>query len=309
LWKPQGVERFSWENVESQVWERQYSEYTPPKLSEDKQRSAEQLRIQMGIPLADWFVCLHVRESGYHLDPFKNRNGTILDYIEGIKTITAAGGWVVRLGDPSMTQLAPMERVIDYPHTHFKSELMDVYLISQCRFFVAANSGPTDVATLFWKPMIRLNFSEWILAFPLQDTDLGITKHIFSRAHNRFLSLKEILDAPFGYQTFNYSSDDYVLVDNSSDEIRDVIEEFLSRRESVELSELQISFNEGRITQLRRWFDQQNFEGGDANLYRIASRGTPAAGAIGKTYLEQNWLVDNLEKSGVRPPVAPASVR
>ena len=304
LWRPDGVNEFSWEAVETQNWEQQYYEYSPPRLREDRQRSAEQLLVQMGIPQTDWFACLHVRESGYHQDTYDNRNGSIQNYLQGIKSITDAGGWVVRLGDPSMTPLPHMKRVIDYPHTRFKSELMDIYLTSQCRFFVAATSGATDVASLFWKPMIRINSSGWAISFPLRKTDLGIIKHIYSLACNRFLSLKEILDGPFGYEDFNYASDEYILVENTPEEIRDVIEEFLTRPVDFEYSELQKSFNEGRVLQIQRWFDEQNSRGDPANLYRIGSRVDSVAGVLGHKYLEQNWLEDSLERSGVRPPIA-----
>jgi len=308
LWQPDGVDNFSWDIVEKQNWKQQYHEYTPPRLRKDKQLSAEQLMVQMGIPSTDWFACLHVRESGYHLDTYNNRNASVQNYLEGIKSITAAGGWVVRLGDPSMTPLPHMERVIDYPHTRFKSELMDIYLTSQCRFYVAATSGATDVASLFWKPMIRVNFSGWAISYPLRKTDIGLIKHIYSLSRNRFLSLQEILEGPFGYEEFNYSSDGYILVENTAEEIREVIEEFLTRPVNYEYSELQKSFNEGRVRQMRRWFDEQDHSGGTANLYRIASRVDSVTGALGQKYLEQNWLVDNLERSGVRPPIAAATV-
>ena len=156
--------------------------------------------------------------------------------------------------------------------------------------------------------MIRVNFSGWTISFPLRETDLGIIKHIYSLSCNRFLSLKEILEGPFGFEDFNYSSDGYILVETTADEIRDVIEEFLTRPGNYEYSELQKSFNEGRIRQVRRWFDQQNFSQPPANLYRIASRVDSVAGALGHKYLEQNWLIDNLEKSGVRPPIETATV-
>ena len=36
-----------------------------------------------------------------------------MDYIKACKTITMAGGWVFRMGDPSMTKLPKMNGVID----------------------------------------------------------------------------------------------------------------------------------------------------------------------------------------------------
>ena len=94
-------------------WDEQYARYRSPRLTESKSRSAERLRVEMGIPLSDWFVALHVREDG-DLD---YRNSSIGNYPDAIRVITRAGGWVVRLGDASMTPMPDMERVIDYAHS------------------------------------------------------------------------------------------------------------------------------------------------------------------------------------------------
>jgi putative glycosyltransferase (TIGR04372 family) len=303
LWKPVGVDHFSWDIVAKQNWRQQYAEFVPPELLDNHHRRAERIRIQMGIPLDDWFVCLHVRESGYRNDTDNNRNATIHNYIDGINAITAAGGWVVRLGDRSMTPLPAMDRVIDYPHTRFKSELMDIYLVSQCRIYVGTNSGPCEVAVLFCKPTVLVNVTEWSLAYPVKMGDLEIIKHVFSSRQNRFLSIKEILAEPFGWQDFGPGSDGNVLIENTPNEIREVIEEVLTMQEDWIYSGLQESFNEGRRKQIYRWFDQpEQFgraspEGSIFRMYRVAARCDAVLGTLGQRYLEQNWLVDNLKSS------------
>ena len=300
LWKPNGVNYFFWEIIGSLDWRRQYEEYVPPKMIEHSRRFSEEMRVQMGIPLSDWFVCLHVRESGFRNNTDK-RDSSIENYVEGVRIITDAGGWVVRIGDPSMTPLPQMERVVDYPHTRFKTELMDIYLISHCRFFIGTNSGPSDVATLFKKPMLLVNMTEWTVAFPLNKGDIAIIKHIYSRSRNRFLSMKEILDEPFDWQDFGGGLDEYLMVENTSYEIRQVIGEFLSGPKNFEYSELQKKFNKRRNKQIHRWFDHPNPFGRGApedehsRMYRVASRWNSAAGTLGQQYLEGNWLADSLE--------------
>ena len=157
LWRPRRANSFSLKSVADLHWPRQYEEYTPPTLTADRQRRAEQRRVQMGLPLAGWFVCLHVSENC----PRIPRNASIHNYFEAIKVVTNAGGWVVRLGDPSMTPLPSMERVIDYAHSRHRSESLDLYLISQCHFFVGLSSGPPLVATLFRKPLVIVNMTQW----------------------------------------------------------------------------------------------------------------------------------------------------
>jgi putative glycosyltransferase (TIGR04372 family) len=230
------------------------------------------------------------------------RNASIQTYIEGIKVITAAGGWVVRIGDPTMTTLPQMDRVIDYPHTRFKSELMDIYLMSQCSFLVGTNSGPADVAFLFQTRMLLINIPDWFATFSTRRGDVVIVKHIFSRSRGRFLSIQEILDEPHGLPPLSPMPDDHYLVDNSPEEIRDVIEEFLTTGKDYQHTELQEVFNHGLKRQMDRWFQQTQFEtatseGPGMEAYRFASRAHPIQCAVGQRYLKQNWLVDNLEKS------------
>jgi len=300
LWKPDGLNSFSWKSVEQQNWKRQYEEFIPPRLNQEKHRYAEQIRVRMGIPLSDWFVCLHVPEAQTcHI-----RHSTINNYLEAIRIVTVAGGWIVRLGSATMTPLSDMERVIDYAHTPHKSELMDIYLISQCRFFLGSNSGPPAVAFLFRRPYILVNITEWSLALPLNRGDLALTKHVFSRSRNRFLSVKEMLEEPFSIQVFgSTSANEYIMVENTPEEIREVVNEFLNTPASYEYSDLQIMFNDGRANQIAKGLDQGDPQWPDISpnehlfqQYRLASR-MDSAGTLGQRYLEQNWLVDQLQES------------
>jgi len=303
LWKPLEVDSFSLEVVKEQNWAQQYEDYIPPTLTENRHIFAEQERIKMGIPLTDWFVCLHVSQN----HPPIPRNATIDNYIQAIKVITGAGGWVVRIGDTSMTPLPPMKHVIDYPFTQYKSELMDLYLISQCRFFIGNSSGPPMVATLFKKPKIIVNMTVWSIDFPIRKGDLALMKHIFSRSLNRFLSIKEILEEPHAVEVFATVSDGYEVVENTSEEIQEIVEEFLLNQEPFEYSDLQKDFNKARSNQIRLWLDQGEpkswpgvpIDSIATQQYRIGSLVDASAGTLGKRYLEQNWLIDDLKNGRV----------
>ena len=184
------------------------------------------------------------------------RNASIQNYIEGIKAITDAGGWVVRLGEPGLPKLPVMERVIDYAHSPYKSELMDIYLISECRFFVGHSSGPNIVANLLRKPLLLVNMTEWVASTLLKKGDLGIIKHVFSYSRNRYLGIKEVLEEPSLVQFDGIPADDYEIVENSSEEIREAIEEFLKRQDPYVNSISQNIYNEVRKKELRRCLEK-----------------------------------------------------
>jgi putative glycosyltransferase (TIGR04372 family) len=178
----------------------------------------------------DWFVCLHVREAGFRDDFGRRewRNSSISNYIPAIKAITEAGGWVIRMGDNTMTPLPQMDHVIDYPFSQFKSDLMDIYLISECKFYIASHSGIHDVALLFQKPIITPNMVSWTTGYPLRKGDLGIMKHVYSHLQSRFLSIKELFESGWAVQDITDSlSQDYKMYENSPEEIKALICEYL----------------------------------------------------------------------------------
>jgi putative glycosyltransferase (TIGR04372 family) len=301
LWQPKiKMKNFSWEVVYSYDWEAQINGYLPVRLCKESLDKAQKIRSEMGIPKEDWFVCLHVREGGFRNDWNRRewRNATISNYIPAIQTITEAGGWVIRMGDNTMAPLPKIDRVIDYPHSPFKSDLMDIYLISNCQFYIGAHSGILDVAVLFQKPMIIPNMNAWTFGYPCKAFDIGITKHIYSCSQRRFLSIKEMFEGSWSMQEVSGSlGEDFKMYENSPEEIKTLVCEYMdSTKFGVKkLTPLQEEANRQRVLQAYRLFEEGKVPG-DADdcinmveKYRIASRIESSVGALGRTFLEDNW--------------------
>jgi putative glycosyltransferase (TIGR04372 family) len=302
LWRPTAATGFSLLAAEALDWAGQYAEPLAVCLDAAKVRRAEKQRLEMGIPLSDWFACVHIRESGFYGDHVlgPSRNADIHNCIEGMKVITAAGGWVVRLGDPSMTPLPPLVRVVDYPHTRFKSEFMDLYLVSRCRFVVCTNSGPSELARLFQVPVVFVNLTDMAAEFPTRRGELAVIKHVYSQSRRRFLSLRELLDEPFECQAHGYPGPDYVMVENTPEEIKTVITEFLDHEQRGHYTPLQEAFREGRRRQIRRWLERgaclvSHPAWQVTEQYWLASR-LALEGTLGRDFLERNWDEDELNR-------------
>ena len=305
IYKPHDVNYFSWEFVEMQDWGNQHQNYLPPKLKKNKKDIAAQIRVQLGIPLDSWYVCLHFRTNEMH----SNRNQTIENCKKGIEAINNAGGWVVRLGDNSMPPLPNMDKVIDYAHSSFKSELMDLYLISECKFLIGISSGPYVVSNLLKKPVLSINMTDWGASMILKKNDLAIPKHVYSLSKKRFFSVKEVLDHPKMVQIYGNTLGDFELIENSSDEICEAIEEFLNRTSSNEYSDLQSKYNDARRNQLRRCLQKGEpkaewmpiFRGvPKRDLYMESYRMSAAvdlSGTLANSYLEKNWYRDDFNYS------------
>jgi len=296
LWKPDArITSFSWDFVAKYNWQSQLAAPLQVSLGKQKKIIAENLRCEMGLPKEAWFVCLHVREGGFHNDHCTERNANILNYIGAIEEVTSRGGWVVRMGDATMTKLPLMERVIDYPFTKYKSALMDIYLISECRVYIGMMSGIYDVALLFQRPMIMTNMSNWMWTFPIKMGDMGVMKHIYSKSKNRFLSIREWLAEPFEAMSFMALGNDYKFFENDSQELKAVVREFFERGDNWERSQLQRQFDELRVCNGKKLISESVISNDvfETNQrYRLASRLDSAVGVLGSEYLQKNWEHD-----------------
>lgn len=202
-------------------------------LSAEEKARGDAARRALGIPDGAWYVCLHVRERGYkssHHAVQDALNADIRTYKAAIERITARGGWVVRMGDPSMSRLPSMPRTVDYAHSPAKVDWLDIYLCATCRFYVGVSSGLAYVPPLFGVPCVLTN---WLPTGtrPWHAQSLYIPKRYALGAANRPARFDEILSPPIGW-TLNYAHaarDGLRLIDNTSEEIDEVVAEMLRR--------------------------------------------------------------------------------
>jgi putative glycosyltransferase (TIGR04372 family) len=298
LWQPkETMPAFSWDVVRAYDWPAQLREQLRISLPANRLRQLESARARLGLPAEAWFACLHVRESGFHGDSISERNATISNYTLAIAEITKRGGWVVRMGDSSMTPMPPMENVIDYPFGPEKSAQMDIYLISACRVYVGMSSGIFDVAQLLQRPIVLTNMSNWLFPYPQKQGDLGVFKHIFSKSRNRYLSIQEwMAEGWSGVSFVEAMQGDYVLHENTPEELRAAVAEFFERNGDVEPTPLQQALQKQRLGEGTKCLEMEvvkNDEFSDFHQrYRLASRLESTVGLISNEYLHANWQRD-----------------
>ena len=239
LWRRNKKEKYSYERVRKWNWGHELQTYLEINLPKKSLLRAKEIRLKMGLPEDAWFVCLHNREGGYYSQAkgYKEgqvkviRNADIKNYIKAIKYITKNGGWVVRIGDQNMTKLPKMKNVIDYPFTEYKSDLMDIYLLKECNFFIGPRSGIAETAIMFQKPAVFVNWIAELNFLPWLSGSLVIYKHIFHNKLDRFLSLKDMLHFTLYRDSYmDTSTNTYDLIENSEEEIYCVVKEFLNNK-------------------------------------------------------------------------------
>jgi putative glycosyltransferase (TIGR04372 family) len=201
----------------------------------EKIRIADYLK-SLGVPKDAWYVCLHVREPGFHHSWDKlypsMRDADINDYSLAIKEIVKAGGWVIRMGDPSMKPLPPMRNVVDYAHSSLRTPLADVLLLAGCRFFMATNSGYVNIASMYYVPCALTNWVPLGGPLPVQQ-DLMIPKLLKNKITDKYLSLEEMYQTELAF-VMNWSElpADIELVPNSPEELACMAKEMLAQCDS-----------------------------------------------------------------------------
>jgi putative glycosyltransferase (TIGR04372 family) len=199
------------------------------------QKAGKKTLRKMGLGPNDWFVTLHIRSTGYHKESNRSmqvhRNADIEDYLLAIRAITNAGGWVIRMGDASMAPLPVMDRLIDYPHTEFKSEECDIFLAASAKFFIGTTSGLMNTVMSFGTPCLLVNcvsnyFQLW------NNRVLFTLKPLWSHVERRYLSVAEITEERFRWKIFNINQLMSMGIEphaNSAEEIEAATLEMLER--------------------------------------------------------------------------------
>jgi len=234
----------------------------------DKERGWNCLK-HLGVPSNAWFVGLHVRDDGLG----NNRDADINTYRLAIESITRRGGWVIRMGNPSMAPLSSMPQVIDYAHSDARSDWMDVFLWASCRFYIGTRSGPAYVPPTFGVPVVMTNLFPIAMPFPYQN--IGIYKLYWVEKEKRYMSFGEAYASHVELaETKKYVASLGIRpVDNTPDEINDIVLEMLELLDgtvkySIEDEQLQerfkkirpnfkneVGINVGRVGRefLRKW--------------------------------------------------------
>jgi putative glycosyltransferase (TIGR04372 family) len=188
-----------------------------------------------GVPKGAWFVCVHARDGGYSPrdeSVHNYRNMSAENLLSAMREIVARGGWCILMGDSSSKPLEPMRGVVDYAHHPARSAELDIILCATCRFFLGNTSGLFLVSSVFGVPSALTNQIPFA-ATGFRHGDLSIPKRIRRVGQPRFMTAPEILRSPIASFRMSrlYSDAQVELIENSPEEIRDLVVEMIDTLE------------------------------------------------------------------------------
>ena len=233
------------------------------KLSEQEIDIGNKRGKEMGIKAA--YICISNRDIVYRKmrnreilkadfrDAYRNSN--IENHRLAVEYLAANNIQAVRMGAVVEKQWEH-ENVVNYAGSEYRSEFMDVYLVSQCKFFVGDLSGILAFAMLLAKPMIITNAPLLTtrydaVAFISPDKDIALLKKLWDSKNNRYLTIQDMLNYEVnicvqepniaGAVFREYKDRGIVPVDNTPEEILAVVKEMNERIDgTVQYDELDI---------------------------------------------------------------------
>lgn len=208
------------------------------KFTEEEEIFGLQELKNFGLTEKDKFVCLLVRDSAYlpNLSYHNYRDCTINNYLLACDELTKRGYYVFRMGVKVQNKLITKnEMIIDYATNGMRTEFMDIYLGAKCDFCISTSSGWDAIPLIFRKPIVYAPIVPLGYFFTFSNNFIAITKHHIDIKENKELTLSEIFDKNVGFcgSTEDYIKNGIKLVENTPEEIRDVVIEYYDKSNNL----------------------------------------------------------------------------
>jgi putative glycosyltransferase (TIGR04372 family) len=203
-----------------------------PAASEEAARQAR----AYGIAPDARLVCIHAREGGYkrgnEIQDTKpevgrddhTRNARVESYLQAVDYLVQRGYTVIRLGDPSMT---PVHHpgVVDLATSPARTNLLEVYCLLRSDLIVAGESAYVNLICLTNTPILLVNVTEPISAYPIRAPGLFLPKTVVDKRTGQRLTSLDLLGLDYHHRLRDTRR--YLYVDNSPEEILEATREML----------------------------------------------------------------------------------
>jgi len=207
------------------------------KLPFDKSENYEAISWMKskGWNVGEPFYCILIRDSAYlkNISSFKGsdwsyhdyRDSKLKTYYKSISWLADQGVWVIRMGKIVSGPLKiKNKRIIDFPFEKEKSDLIDIWLFSNCNGCISTGTGPDIISGIYEKNILFLNF---LPLFEIRSDLKSLTfpkKLIWKQSKKHFTMDEYIKDRRTS--TYDYEDDGITIIDMKEDEILEVIKEF-----------------------------------------------------------------------------------
>ena len=152
-------------------------------------------------------VILHVRDNSFK--PYDNesyRSSNINNFDLAINYLIKKQYQIIRIGNPGMDKNYFNKKILDISSMNFDEDiqLLQMYFVSRCSFFIGTCSGPYKFATIFKKPILTVDMAPAAASLPVARNAISIPKLYYSLKLKKILHFKDV----FGYNFSDFRGND-----------------------------------------------------------------------------------------------------
>ena len=199
------------------------------------------------------FICFNARDKAF-LNKYNSdrdwsyhdfRNSNIYSYLPAMEKMTQKNFFCLRTGFVVENKLVNSNpKIIDYANSEDRSDLLDVFLGSKCRFYLLSGSGISLIPETFNRPIVYVNHCNINELQAFAHNSLFIPKKYYSIKKQRLLTFKEFIDLEFKNNFLYINKNNFSLnetfrelgikiIDNTPEEITDVVMEMDDRLNKI----------------------------------------------------------------------------
>jgi putative glycosyltransferase (TIGR04372 family) len=227
-----------------------------------------------GCPPGVKFVCLFVRDGSYLASRYDRdfgyhdyRDSNIDSYKKVALALAQKGYWVYRMGKVVESPFhVDNTKIVDYATSKKRTDLLDIWLMANCYFAISTSAGLDAIPEIFRRPIVFVNH------LPVGNLKTGNKQHIelfkkvISQETKKPLSLREHIEsgAIHCLKSHVFRSMQLEIIDNSEDEITDVVLEMEARLSGDWVNNPTDDDLQGRFYSILKTWDQYSEKHGSA---------------------------------------------
>ena len=161
--------------------------------------------VKIGINPDKPYVCLIVRDGGHYKSKgeiesagYEVLNFDINNFSGVAEALIESGFQVIRMGSGTERPFtSKLEGVVDYAHSRYRSEFLDVFIAATCDFAVSTQTGPDAVCMLFRRPVLYVDVTRFSQFF--FGSKLATWSPARLQKNGKILNLSEIVNSEIAW--------------------------------------------------------------------------------------------------------------
>lgn len=195
-------------------------------FTDNEKKTGDQLLQNIGLKENN-YICFATRSKKFRDEKYEtNRNSNIDNLMGAVKYMVSNEMMAVRLGKKNDQKIEwDSNKIIDFSCSKKRSDFLDLYLMSKCKFMLTGGSGILYMAQLMRKKILIISFFQFdtLHHHAIDYLPMVLPKKFFSSHENKTLSYKEVFERKL--TSINIKHDlkmmGYELIENTDKEIKD----------------------------------------------------------------------------------------